>query len=271
MIDIGSLPDLLAPVPLARSYDVLGFRLTPSTTEELLAVVRAHVECGVPAVIASQNMHGMYVHLADEEFRALHASAATYVHIDGMPLILLCRLGGIPVSRRHRVTWVDFIDPLLALADSQRWRVYYLGGTSETVSTGLTTIRSRYRRATFSGHHGHFEDDSPTHAMVLADIRATKPHVLLLGMGMGRQEQWIMRHGRQLDVPITCTTGACLEYVAGNARTPPRWMGRSGLEWAFRLAENPRRFGSRYLFEPWVVVAALLSRYASGGGARHEN
>ena len=254
--------DPALPLPLACSYNILGFRLTPATSEELLAIVRAHVETKLPAVIASQNMHGLYVHLRDPEFRTLHASATTYVHLDGMPLLLLCRLSGIRTSRNQRVTWVDFIDPLLALADRHGWCVYYLGGTPDTVASGLATLRKRYPQAAFHGHHGYFEEGSSAHGEILADIRAKKPDLLLLGMGMGRQERWVVRHGGSLGVPVICTTGACLEYVAGEVRTPPRWLGRSGLEWAFRLAENPWRFGSRYLLEPWVVLAALLRRYA---------
>jgi N-acetylglucosaminyldiphosphoundecaprenol N-acetyl-beta-D-mannosaminyltransferase len=249
--------------PLTPSYEILGIKLTPSTAQELLAIVTAHVETREPAVIASQNMHGLYVHLGDPDFRRLHAAANTYVHLDGMPLVLLCRLAGLSVSTKHRVTWVDFIDPLLSLADRNRWSVYYLGGDLQTVSAGLSILRDRYPRATFYGHHGYFEDGSATHEGIVEEIQTLRPELLLLGMGMGRQERWIFANRHLINVPVTFTTGACLEYVAGRVRTPPRWLGRSGLEWAFRLCENPLRFCGRYLIEPWIVCGVLLGRYVT--------
>jgi N-acetylglucosaminyldiphosphoundecaprenol N-acetyl-beta-D-mannosaminyltransferase len=82
--------------------------------------------------------------------------------------------------------------------------------------------------------------------------------LLVVGMGTPIQEKWVHQHRVLFETPAILTAGACMEYVAGVVRTPPRWMGRYGLEWSFRLVENPRRFAYRYLVEPWILGLHLV-------------
>jgi N-acetylglucosaminyldiphosphoundecaprenol N-acetyl-beta-D-mannosaminyltransferase len=78
-------------------------------------------------------------------------------------------------------------------------------------------------------------------------------------MGMGRQEQWIFENRATLRTHCIGTCGACMEYFAGAAPTPPRWMGPLGVEWLFRLLSDPKRFWKRYLVEPWIVAWLLAT------------
>jgi N-acetylglucosaminyldiphosphoundecaprenol N-acetyl-beta-D-mannosaminyltransferase len=80
----------------------------------------------------------------------------------------------------------------------------------------------------------------------------------MVGMGMPRQELWIEANLNAIQANIILATGAVLDYVAGVIPTPPRWSGPLGLEWAFRLAAEPRRLASRYLIEPWTLVPIVL-------------
>jgi len=243
--------------PRAASYDVFGAKLTPLTLDEILSALRAHVSAREPCIVAYQNLHGLYVRLRDPIVDVLHRHPLTYVHIDGMPLIALCRLCGIPAQRRHRITLVDSIWPVLMLAASQGWRVYFVGGTPAIVEAGANAIRARLPSLDFRGHHGYL-DTAGTHE-VLQDVRAFTPHLVIVGMGMGAQERWVAQNLEGLAPASVCLVGACMEYLAGAVRTPPRWMGQNGCEWLFRLGENPRRFWRRYLIEPWFVLAHILS------------
>ncbi len=246
----------------ARSYEVAGLKLTPTTSDELLDVVDEAVRTRRQCVVASQNLHGILVHARDAGVRALHARAQTIVHLDGMPLVLLCRAAGIPATRRHRVTWVDFIDPLFAHAAAAGWRVYYLGSQPHVYARGMSVIRARYPQLALAGRHGFFDDapGSDDERSIRAQIVAFAPEIVLVGMGMGRQERWVERNLAALEPASILMSGACLEYVAGAVRTPPRWMGRWGLEWAFRFAGDPQRFAARYLLEPWIVAGLLAQR-----------
>jgi N-acetylglucosaminyldiphosphoundecaprenol N-acetyl-beta-D-mannosaminyltransferase len=86
--------------------------------------------------------------------------------------------------------------------------------------------------------------------------------VLIVGMGMPRQQHWTLDNAERLAVNVVSTCGAALDYVAGAIPTPPRWAGRAGLEWACRLAAEPRRLASRYLVEPWGLAPCVLQALA---------
>jgi N-acetylglucosaminyldiphosphoundecaprenol N-acetyl-beta-D-mannosaminyltransferase len=240
------------------SYDLFGAKITPMTLDGLMQLITRHVESRTSCVIASQNLHGMHVRLWDTALRMLHALPQTFVHIDGLPLVFMCKLRGIEAKRHHRLTLVDWIWPLLSLAASNGWRVYYVGAKPDVVDAGTAVIAKRLPDLQLRAHHGYFHDpDGRGSWDVLRDISAYRPQLVLVGMGMGVQERWILEHLRALEPATICTVGACMEYIAGVAKTPPRWMGPLGLEWLFRLSENPGRFWYRYLVEPWFVLAYI--------------
>ena len=243
------------------SYDLLDTKITPTTIGDLLEIVQAHVDAESQCVVASQNMHGLYVGLKEISFGDLHALPRTYVHIDGMAIVWLCRLFGIPATREQRVTLVDWIWPLLEKAANAGWRVYYLGGSEAVIAAGAAAILARIPDLQLRSQNGFFaEEDEAASRAIVEDVRAFAPQIMLVGMGMGRQERWILRNLESLSPTCVCTVGACMEYIAGTVGTPPRWMGFAGLEWLFRLAENPRRFWFRYLVEPLFVIAAIVRR-----------
>jgi N-acetylglucosaminyldiphosphoundecaprenol N-acetyl-beta-D-mannosaminyltransferase len=77
-------------------------------------------------------------------------------------------------------------------------------------------------------------------------------------MGMPKQEHWILKNSGALQFNTICTVGACMDYVVGAKKLPPRWLGPIGLEWAYRLFTEPRRLFRRYLIEPWHILRFLL-------------
>jgi N-acetylglucosaminyldiphosphoundecaprenol N-acetyl-beta-D-mannosaminyltransferase len=109
----------------------------------------------------------------------------------------------------------------------------------------------------FDARRGSAENEA-----LIQRINAYRPDLLMVGMGMPRQEFWTQENFARLDAyVILSSSGAALEYVAGAAPTPPRWAGRIGLEWMFRLVHEPRRLFSRYLIEPWYILLLLLLDY----------
>ncbi|ABY34727.1 MAG TPA: glycosyltransferase [Chloroflexus aurantiacus] len=207
-------------------------------------------------IIAHHNLHSVYLYHRDAKMRMFY-ERADIIHIDGMPLVYWARLLGYPVSRDQRVTYVDWIQPLLAMATAEGWRVFYLGGKPGVAARAAEIVCRQYPTLTIATHHGYFPPEE--NDTVLATIAAFQPHILLVGMGMPRQEHWVLDNLDKLTANAILTAGACFDYIAGAIPTPPRWMGRLGLEWLYRLISEPRRLGKRYLIEPWALLPLMIA------------
>ena len=240
------------------SHRIFGFKITPITTPQILDLISENVEEGTTCIIASQNVHGLYKYFTDDSFRRLHECAC--VRIDGMPLVWLARLHGLQVRREHRAAMIDCFPEFLKRGAEEGWRIFYLGGRPEVAAAGRERLHGVYPGLQFESHHGYFPEspDSAENGAVIERINAFRPHVLMVGMGMGRQERWILDNADRLSANCIWTCGALLEYFAGAVPVAPRWLGQIGLEWAYRFCSNPRRFAWRYLVEPWLVVGLIV-------------
>ena len=186
-----------------------------------------------------------------------------------MPVIGILRAAGIPAVREQRVTYVDLIMPLLTMARDNGYRVYHVGQSADIQQQALHAVREAVPGIEIHGHDGYFDqsDNSADSHRVIADMNEKNSDLILVGFGTPRQEAWLHAHRDQINAPAVYACGACMEYVAGAVATPPRWMGRCGLEWSFRLFENPRRFAFRYAVEP-ILLAGYLARAWLGGKRR---
>ena len=237
---------------------LLGFFAHPGTLEDYLQLTESTVQNAERRSVLYHNLHSLYSYFTDAELRK-HYQGAT-VLVDGMPVIWLMQLLRIPVTRAHRLTYVDFIMPLMQLACDREWTVFHVGQNAEVQSRAMDIVREQCPGISLTGHDGYF-DQTPMSAESLAvidEMNASNAKIVLIGFGAPKQEAWLYAHRHLINAPIVFTCGACMEYVAGAVKTPPRWMGRLGLEWSFRLLENPRRFAFRYLVEPVLQGAILL-------------
>jgi len=242
---------------------VLGLDVHPFNVDQWNAVLAGRVRRGGQTIVICQNLHGAALLNREPAMRALGEQAL--VHIDGTPIVWIGRyLLGYPLRREHRVTWLDWVHPLCDTAVREGWRVFYLGSTPEVAQRATQRLIEQHAASgtlRLESHHGYF-DMSPGSAenqRVVERINAFRPHLLIVGMGMGRQERWIHRERDRLDARVILTCGALMEYIAGATPTPPRWLGPLGLEWTCRFLTDPRRFAYRYLVEPWRLLPRLAA------------
>ncbi|WP_018232444.1 WecB/TagA/CpsF family glycosyltransferase [Thioalkalivibrio thiocyanodenitrificans] len=238
---------------------MLGLRLTPMTGERLLERIAESVGLRRKTLIMHHNLHSVYLHGRDARLRRCHRrSDITY--IDGMPLVGLARLYGHRATRAERSTALDWAPQLFRMAAERQWRIAFLGGTPETGEQAAALLRRRFPGLHLTTRPGYFDmrHNGPENRAVVEHINRESPDILLVGMGMPRQEYWAGDNLDALDARVVITVGALMDYYAGTIPTPPRWLGRIGLEWLYRLACEPRRLAFRYLIEPWFVLAALM-------------
>lgn len=251
------------------ALSLLGIEVHALTQDDLTAAIIQAISDRRQLVVAHHNLHSLYQCQNDDRMRAFY-HRAQIAHVDGMSLVLLGRLVGLPLERRHRTTYVDWVNPLMAELAARKYRVFFLGSQPGVGETAARVLRSAHPGLQIDTAHGYFNQalGHPETEAVLARIQQYRPHVLLVGMGMPRQEYWILDHLDRLSAHAILPCGACMDYVAGVTRTPPRWMGKVGLEWLYRLFCEPGRLWKRYLVEPWVIARLLCLHWLGVGKTR---
>jgi N-acetylglucosaminyldiphosphoundecaprenol N-acetyl-beta-D-mannosaminyltransferase len=245
-------------------HELLGVHMNALTMSDLHGVIAQSIQSAQCSIIANHNFHSVYLYHQNCQMKAFYEKAH-YIHIDGMALVFLGRLLGLPFRREHRVTYVDWVLPLMREAVKNGWRIFYLGSKPGIAEQGARILRERVPELQIAVAHGYFDThpESEENRAVLASVAAYQPHILMVGMGMPRQEQWILHNLDKIYANAILTAGACMDYVAGAVSTPPRWAGKLGLEWAFRLLVEPRRLWRRYLIEPWFLLRLFVAQSVS--------
>ncbi|MFS0710328.1 WecB/TagA/CpsF family glycosyltransferase [Brevundimonas phoenicis] len=227
--------------------------------DEVLLHVERSVEAGAQSVVANHNLHSLYLIRRTPGMRRLY-DAADLIELDSTPLIHFARLLGHPARPQHRCTYLDWRDHFWSLADRKGWRVLYVGGEDGVAEEAARRLTTRYPGAMVKGLSGYFDatPGSLGNTAVLAAIKDFAPHVLFVGMGMPRQELWIADNLASLPLVPILPVGAAFDYEAGVQKAAPRWMGRLGVEWLFRLFADPKRLFARYCIEPWFLIGPAL-------------
>ena len=189
---------------------------------------------------------------------------------DGAPVVWLGRLLGARMS--GRVAGADLVPALMATMAASGGRVFLLGGENGAATIAAARLLERYPGLVVAGVH-----EPPRAALddldstgIIAGIREARPDVLLVAFGNPKQERWIDMHRAELPVSVAIGVGCVFDLMAGRSRRAPRWMQNAGLEWAYRLGQEPRRLLGRYLRDAaWLIpitAMALRSRLTSRRG-----
>lgn len=238
-----------------------GLRLTPMTAGQVVNEIVLRAVTGSRLLLANHNLHSAYLWQRDSDVRKFYELAEAVI-IDGAPILWLAQNRCQSLNSEHRVGSTDWLIRLLPAAEEAALKIAFLGGAPGVGERAALEIMSRHPRLQISVRDGFFDTsaDSTENEAVLAWVNDVQPDILLVGMGMPLQEAWIAQNYSRLSSTVICTVGGCMDYVAGEQKLAPRWMGRLGIEWAFRLTCDPARLWRRYILEPPVVAAALARR-----------
>lgn len=236
---------------------LLGAEMDAVTREEVFAFAAERVAGRQKALVANHNLHSLAL-LPRTPGMAEFYALADLIEIDSMPLVAWGRLLGRKVGREHRNTYLDFREDFWRLAAEQRWRVFHLGCKPGVGARAVEVLSARWPGVTFGERDGYFDMAGAGNDAVLGQIAAFKPDILFVGMGMPRQERWILANWDRLPDCVVFPIGAAFDYEAGAVPTPPRWTAAIGMEWLARFLAEPGRLFHRYFVEPWLLVPAMV-------------
>ena len=243
---------------------LLGTPIDNVTMAETLDRIGVFVRRGGFHQIATANTDFLVQAIHDAELRDILAHCDLVVP-DGMPLLWASSLMGMPL--RERVTGADLVPRLGELSASTGLRLFFLGATPEASAAAEAVMRSRWPAVRIVGRMSppvgpleSLDNDAIVHA-----IHAARPDVLLVAFGNPKQEKWIFRNRKRLEVAVCIGIGASLDFLGGTTPRAPVWMQANGLEWFHRFVVEPRRLGRRYLTDTVQFAKLLLLQMAALG------
>jgi N-acetylglucosaminyldiphosphoundecaprenol N-acetyl-beta-D-mannosaminyltransferase len=219
---------------------------------------------GPGAYVCLTNVHTTVESARLPELRAAVDGAFLSVP-DGMPLVWILRRRGLMLT--EKVTGIEYVPLVASVGRADQVRHFFFGGAPGVAERAARRLEGLVPGVQVVGAKA--PPYGPLEALSVEDLgeelRRTKPHILWVGLGAPKQELWMARMSRELDVPMMVGIGAGIDYLAGAKPAAPTLIRHVGLEWAFRLAVEPRRLWRRYLFGN-ASFAWLLARERLGSG-----
>jgi N-acetylglucosaminyldiphosphoundecaprenol N-acetyl-beta-D-mannosaminyltransferase len=239
--------------------DVLGVHVSAINPMMALAEIERWIATREQHYVCVTGVHGVMESQRDPALREIHNRSGLTTP-DGMPLVWAGHRAG--ASRMKRVYGPDLMLDVLARSAERGWTSYLYGGKDGVPELLAERLAARFPGLRIVGSYSppfraltQEEDEA-----IVERINATNPDLVWIGLSTPKQERWMAAHIGRLDAPAMLGVGAAFDIHAGTLRQAPRWMQRSGLEWAYRLYREPRRLWRRYFSNNPRFALAILRR-----------
>ncbi|MBI4622442.1 MAG: WecB/TagA/CpsF family glycosyltransferase [Verrucomicrobia bacterium] len=249
-----------SPAP-AREWPIaiLGVSFDPMTLAGAVDRVAAMIAAQRPHYVVTPNVDFLVQAQHDAELHQI-LTQADLVLCDGKPLVWASQWLGNALP--GRVAGSDLVPVLLQRATERGWKIFLLGGAAGVGAEAAQRMAAAHPSLPEVAYHSppHRPLAEMNHAEIIARVRAAKPDIVLVCFGCPKQEKWIFRHYRTVEVPVMIGAGGTVDFLAGRLKRAPRWMRRTGTECVFRLGQEPRRLFKRYAGDLVQFVPALLQQ-----------
>lgn len=236
------------------------------TMKEALIQIDRIVRSNKPSYVVTPNVDHIVQLERGGELNDVYRNAALIL-TDGKPLIWISKWYKTPI--KEKISGSDLFPLVCKLAAKRGYRMFFLGAAEGVAAKAAENLSKRFPGlqvvGTYSPPFG-FEKDEAEMEKIKAMIRETQPHILILGLGTPKQEFFIYHHRDELGVPISFGLGASLDFEAGNVKRAPRWMADHGLEWLFRITQDPKRLAKRYLVDD-IKIVGMAIKYKKQAGS----
>jgi N-acetylglucosaminyldiphosphoundecaprenol N-acetyl-beta-D-mannosaminyltransferase len=234
--------------------NVLGVGISATNMPDALATIQGWIARGEKQYVCVTGVHGVVESLRHPELRRIHNASGLTVP-DGMPMVWLSRRNGF-----HHVQRVYGPDLLLALCAVKGYSHFFYGGAPGVAELLAARLRERFPDihivGTFTPPFRPLTDGEE--ASLAAQVASARPDVIWVGLSTPKQEMWMASHLARLDATVLIGVGAAFDFHTGRVKQAPLWMRKRGLEWVFRLVQEPKRLWRRYLLGNARFIGNLI-------------
>ena len=237
------------------------------TMSEALQAIDELIKADDCSYVVTPNVDHIVQLETNKELQDVYANASLIL-TDGKPLIWISKMYKTPI--KEKISGSDLFPLLCEMAGKKGYKMFFLGAAEGVAAKAASNLMKRYEGldvvGTYSPPFG-FENDEEEMNKIKDMIHTAKPHILIVGLGCPKQEKFMYHHCRELGVPVSLGLGASLDFEAGNVKRAPKWMADHGLEWLFRITQDPKRMAKRYLIDD-VKIFRLAFKYRNKSKAR---
>ena len=196
----------------------------------------------------------------DVELKNIYRDASLIL-ADGKPLLWISKWYKTPI--KEKISGSDLFPLLCEMAAKKGYSMFFLGAAEGVAAKAAENLKKKYNGlkivGTYSPPYG-FEKDEIESEKIIDMVKEAHPDILILGLGSPKQEKFIYKYRNRLNIPISLGLGASFDFEAGNIKRAPKWMSNHGLEWLFRITQDPKRMTKRYLVDDRKILS-LVVRY----------
>ena len=242
-----------------KRVDFMGAKIDALTMEETLARISEMIERREPAQHVVVNVAKLMSMRRNRRLRQI-VNNSDLVNADGAGIVLGAKLLGIHIP--ERVAGIDLMHRLVGLASQRDYRIFFLGAEEDVVRDVVTNYRRLYPDLQICGYqNGYYPPENELE--IAHKIRDARPDILFVGMGSPRKERFISDYKAIMEAPFVMGVGGSFDVMAGKVRRAPKWMQDGGMEWVFRLIQEPGRMWKRYLVTNIQFALALVEHAVS--------
>jgi N-acetylglucosaminyldiphosphoundecaprenol N-acetyl-beta-D-mannosaminyltransferase len=243
--------------------ELFGLRFHNVDLDETVDCIELLLRTNKHGLVLTPNTDHIVKLSRDKSFQEAYRRGVMIV-ADGAPVVWASRLLGEPL--KARVAGATLLPALCERAAQRGWKLFFLGGKPGVAYRAATKLTKQFPGLNVVGTYAppsYFESDRTECQRIITKIREARPDILFIGVGAPKQEKWSAAHFDALGVPLICCTGAAFDFAAGVVRRAPPWMQRIGLEWMFRLLQEPKRLWRRYLVDFLIFIPIVLSEWVA--------
>lgn len=228
------------------------------TMNEALQAIEQLIQEKKSAYVVTPNVDHIVQLETNKELQEAYKNASLIL-VDGKPLLWIANWYGTPI--KEKISGSDLFPLLCKMAAEKRYKMFFLGAAMGVAAKAAENLMHKFRGlqvvGTYSPSFG-FEKNPTEIDKIKSMIKKSGAEILVVGLGCPKQEVFMYQHCAELGIPISFGLGASFDFEAGNIKRAPRWMANHGLEWLFRITQDPKRMAKRYLIDDMKIIGLAI-------------